>query len=225
MMTKISPSAISNPASRTAMTAPAAASKAAALDVRALYEAHAPFVGRVLQRLTGPGPHVDELLQEVFVTAWKRASSFEGRSTERTWLYGIAANIARHHRRGLARFSFFKGKLERETAIAAAPPAPDEELTRSQDFYNVAAIAKTADFYKSVPLPEVSKIADIARSVEVTKFVEISRSAPMAEFSKMAGTQEMSKLAGLTEVARSQDITKFAEYARGQQMEMKAGDQ
>jgi len=128
-----------------AMTAPstAAPAKAAALDVRALYDAHAPFVARVLQRLTGPGPHVDELLQETFVTAWKRASSFEGRSTARTWLYGIAANIARHHRRGLARFSLFRGKLERETAIAAAPPAPDEEIRRSQDAARVhAALAE-----------------------------------------------------------------------------------
>lgn len=129
-----------------AMTAPVAAAKAPALDVRALYDAHAPFVGRVLQRLTGPGPHVDELLQEVFVTAWKRASSFEGRSTERTWLYGIAANIARHHRRGLARFSFFRGKLERETAIAAPPPAPDEELTRSQDAAAVHAVLAELPF-------------------------------------------------------------------------------
>lgn len=126
------------------MTAPpVAASKAPALDVRALYDAHAPFVARVLQRLTGPGPHVDELLQETFVTAWKRAASFEGRSTERTWLYGIAANVARHHRRGFARFSLFRGKLERETAIAAPPPAPDDEINRAQDAAAVhAALAE-----------------------------------------------------------------------------------
>lgn len=112
-------------------TAPAEA-KAKGLDLRLLYDAHAPFVARVLTRLTGPGPHVDELLQDTFVTAWKRASTFEGRSTERTWLYGIAANVARHHRRGAGRFSLFRGKLERETAIAAGPAAPDAQLEQAQ---------------------------------------------------------------------------------------------
>ena len=120
--------------------------KPAAIDIRALYDAHAPFVGRVLQRLTGPGPHVDELLQETFVIAWKRASAYEGRSTERTWLYGIAANLARHHRRGFLRFSLFKGRYEKETANAAPPPAPDEALSQSQDAALVHKALETLSF-------------------------------------------------------------------------------
>lgn len=126
------------------MTAPAAAAPPReGLDVRALYDEHAPFVGRVLQRLTGEGPHVDELLQETFVIAWKRASSFEGRSSERTWLYGIAANVARHHRRGLARFLSFRGLLQREEAVAPETPAtPQDELARAQD---VAAVRSAID--------------------------------------------------------------------------------
>ena len=65
----------------------------------ALYAAHFKAVWRTLQRLGVHPGSVDDATQEVFVTAWRRWDDFEGRSTERTWLLGIAIKVASDTRR------------------------------------------------------------------------------------------------------------------------------
>jgi RNA polymerase sigma-70 factor (ECF subfamily) len=46
-------------------------------------------------------PHADaeDLTQEIFIEAYRALPSFERRSSFRTWLYAIARNVTRHHRR------------------------------------------------------------------------------------------------------------------------------
>ncbi len=62
-----------------------------------VYADHVDFVWRVLRRL---GVHdVEDAVQDVFVVAHRRLRDFEGRSTLRTWLYGVALRVAREHRR------------------------------------------------------------------------------------------------------------------------------
>jgi RNA polymerase sigma-70 factor, ECF subfamily len=62
-------------------------------SLKALYDEHASFVRRVIIRLGAPPSDVDDLLQEVFLVAMKKMGSFEGRSTHRTWLYGVAVRV------------------------------------------------------------------------------------------------------------------------------------
>ena len=62
-------------------------------SLKALYDEHASFVRRGIIRLGAPSADVDDLLQEVFLVAMKKMDSFEGRSTHRTWLYGIAVRV------------------------------------------------------------------------------------------------------------------------------------
>lgn len=65
----------------------------------ALHASHADGVRRFLLHL-GVRPHdLDDAEQEVFLVALSGLSSFAARSTFRTWLYGIAVNVAR----GMAR--------------------------------------------------------------------------------------------------------------------------
>jgi len=40
-----------------------------------------------------------DVVHDVFVAAWEALDSFEGRSSDRTWLFGISANIARNRRK------------------------------------------------------------------------------------------------------------------------------
>ena len=68
-------------------------------DFGALYAGHFRAVWRTLQRLGVHPGSVDDAAQEVFVTAWRKWSEFEGRSTERTWLLGIAIRVASDTRR------------------------------------------------------------------------------------------------------------------------------
>jgi RNA polymerase sigma-70 factor (ECF subfamily) len=64
------------------------------------YEEHFDFVWRSLRRLGVPASGLDDAAQEVFLVAFRRASEFEGRSTLKTWLFGIAWNMARRAQRG-----------------------------------------------------------------------------------------------------------------------------
>ena len=103
----------------------------AALDIDALYGEHAAFLSRVLIRLVGDGAHVDDLVQETFLVAHKKRAMFDGRSAPRTWLYGIAANLAMRHRRSRGRFARALGLFADEPVAYAASPDRDLERARA----------------------------------------------------------------------------------------------
>lgn len=44
-------------------------------------------------RMLGAGTEAEDAVQETLLRAWRNSSSFEGRSSVRTWLYRIAANV------------------------------------------------------------------------------------------------------------------------------------
>ena len=54
---------------------------------------------RNIKRLGVPEALVDDAVQEVFLAVYRGLDAFEGRSSVRTWLFGIVANVASHHRR------------------------------------------------------------------------------------------------------------------------------
>jgi RNA polymerase sigma-70 factor, ECF subfamily len=64
-----------------------------------LYETHFDFVWRSLRRLGVPVAHVDDAAQEVFVVAFRRFETFQGRSSAKTWLFGIAVHTMQHFQR------------------------------------------------------------------------------------------------------------------------------
>ncbi len=100
------------------------------LDIDALYTEHAQFLTRVLIRLIGDSPAVDDLLQETFLVAHRRRTSYDGRAAPRTWLYAIAARLAMRHRRGAGRWFRALGLYADEPAPVAAHP--DSELERQR---------------------------------------------------------------------------------------------
>lgn len=102
-----------------------------ALDIDALYADHATFLTRVLIRLVGDGAHVDDLLQETFLVAYRKRDRFDGRAAPRTWLYGIAANLAMRHRRGKGRFLRALGLYAEEPAPSSMSPDRDLERARA----------------------------------------------------------------------------------------------
>ena len=68
-----------------------------------LYETTFTFVWRSARRLGTPEPNLDDVVQEIFLVAFRRQDEFEGRSSLKTWLYGIVFNVVRAHRRELAK--------------------------------------------------------------------------------------------------------------------------
>ena len=73
------------------------------LAVREIYESHFEFVWRTARRLGIRDPHLDDVVQEVFMVVQRRLADFEGRSQLRTWLFGITRHIVRAHFRQNAR--------------------------------------------------------------------------------------------------------------------------
>jgi RNA polymerase sigma-70 factor (ECF subfamily) len=67
-----------------------------------LYETYFTFVWRSARRLGTPDANLDDVVQEIFMVAFRRQNEFEGRSSVKTWLYGIVFNVVRAHRRELS---------------------------------------------------------------------------------------------------------------------------
>ena len=72
-------------------------------EFEALYRDHYDFVWRNAQRLGVPAASLDDVLQEVFIVAYRRLPDYDGRAAPSTWLYGILHNVWRNQRRGSAR--------------------------------------------------------------------------------------------------------------------------
>jgi RNA polymerase sigma-70 factor (ECF subfamily) len=85
-------------------------------DFDALYREHFRFVWRTVRRLGLQGSAVDDVVQEIFLVVHRRLGDFEGRSSPKTWLYGIVRRVVSDHRRTLRR------------KPALAPEAPAAEL-------------------------------------------------------------------------------------------------
>lgn len=85
----------SGPASHT----PVASSGAGVTTFDELYEAHFSFVWRSARRLGAPEASLDDVVQEVFMVVHRRFATFEGRSSLKTWLFGITLRVVRDHRR------------------------------------------------------------------------------------------------------------------------------
>jgi RNA polymerase sigma-70 factor (ECF subfamily) len=85
----------------------------------ALVREHQSMVFRTLTRMTGPGPHVEDLAQEVFLRLYRALPEFRGHSALTTYLFRIVINIAQDE---------WKRRRRDREFVATAPPActPDE---------------------------------------------------------------------------------------------------
>jgi RNA polymerase sigma-70 factor, ECF subfamily len=63
-------------------------------SLRGLYEEHAPFVCRILRRLSVPEAELDDGLQEVFLVVSQRLADYRERGKARAWLYSICRRVA-----------------------------------------------------------------------------------------------------------------------------------
>ncbi|MEO7113773.1 MAG: sigma-70 family RNA polymerase sigma factor [Polyangiaceae bacterium] len=77
---------------------PELAQLSAKTSVAELFKELAPFVWRALKRLGVADRDVDDQVQEVFVVIHRKLAEFEGRSSIRTWVYGICVRTASDYR-------------------------------------------------------------------------------------------------------------------------------
>jgi len=78
----------------------------------------------------------DDLVQATFLEVRRIAKRFRGTSSVKTWILGVAANLARHQLRGeRRRRAHHASYAERLTAV---PPRPDEQAERRELLARVA---------------------------------------------------------------------------------------
>jgi RNA polymerase sigma-70 factor (ECF subfamily) len=118
-----------------------------------LMERHASPVFQFLCRMVGNEDDANDLAQETFVRVFRARTSFRTNEKFSTWLYTIAANLARNHFRWRARHP--NVSLEAETGnseqtlgatLPANGPAPNEQaLAAERDTAVRDAVGKLPD--------------------------------------------------------------------------------
>ncbi|HLV22251.1 MAG TPA: sigma-70 family RNA polymerase sigma factor [Polyangiaceae bacterium] len=98
---------------------------AASLDIQQIFKDYAPFIWRTLRHMGVRDSDVPDVCQEVFLAVHRKLEGFEGRSSLRTWLYGICMRVASDHRR--------RAYMRRELPVSE-PPARREEATQHDDY-------------------------------------------------------------------------------------------
>jgi RNA polymerase sigma-70 factor (ECF subfamily) len=99
------------------------------LAFREIYDAYFGFVWRYAANHRVPPMALDDVVQEVFVVVYSRLPSFEGRSSLRTWLAGIAHNVVRGYLRKPGNRAAGE-RIENEEQIRAEASGPAEALER-----------------------------------------------------------------------------------------------
>lgn len=91
-----------------------------------LYDAHSDHIYRYLYMQTGDPQQAEDLTQETFIKAYRKSSSFEGRSSAYTWLYSIARNVSYDHYRKKRPLPFLPDFFQRQPEPERMPV---EDLT------------------------------------------------------------------------------------------------
>jgi RNA polymerase sigma-70 factor (ECF subfamily) len=85
-----------------------------------VFREHAAYVWRALRRLGVEERDVEDVCQEVFMVVHRRRGDFEGRSSVRTWVYGVCVRTASDYR---------KRARHKHEVVTDAPPeqvSPDD---------------------------------------------------------------------------------------------------
>jgi RNA polymerase sigma-70 factor (ECF subfamily) len=98
------------------------------------YREHFAFVWRMLRRFGVGDAALEDVAQEVFLVAFRRAGAWREWSSPRAWLFGVARRVAADHRRSRDRHA---RKLAALPELAAPQPVED----RVDDHDRLRAVA------------------------------------------------------------------------------------
>ncbi len=95
--------AVQGPGAAQAAGAPSGPEARSLPSFAEVYELHFDFVWRSARRLGVPEHNLDDVVQDVFVTVYRRLGEFEGRSQLKTWIFGVLRHTVRDLRRSARR--------------------------------------------------------------------------------------------------------------------------
>jgi len=136
---------------------------------------------RTALRMTGERGHAEDVLQEVFLQAWRSFERFEEGTNCRAWLYKILFHCVSHHRRKWYRFPLLKENEEFLEANLAQPAPVAHQIT---DGEILAALDRLpSDFRSVVLLVDVEEFA----YKEVAEILAIPIGTVMSRLSRGRG--------------------------------------
>lgn len=140
-----------------------------------LVRRHKDRVYNVLFRFLGNREDALDVCQEVFVRAYRGIHAFEGKAQVFTWLYSIAANMARNRLRDLGRKGRDQGR-SLEAMREAAPGATDEATATRRTPRSEAVGHEMEEVLQRCldELPENCRMAFVLRTFEDLSYTEIA---------------------------------------------------
>jgi RNA polymerase sigma-70 factor (ECF subfamily) len=114
----------------------------------------------------------DDLVQATFLAVQRTAGKFRGGSSVRTWILGVAANVARHQLRSERRRRAHQAAFV-ERAGEPAPTRPDAEAERRELWARIARALET--------MPHDQQVAFILCDLEQVPGVEAARALGVPE--------------------------------------------
>jgi len=127
-----------------------------------VYLDHFTMVWRGLRRLGVPEASIDDAVQDVFLVVHRRLADFEGRSSLKTWLYGIVLRVAKDYRRArirqAQRIERLAQLLSVEPASARTPVEDAERREASQALHAILAQLRE-DFREVLVLTEMEGLS------------------------------------------------------------------
>lgn len=132
--------------------------------VEEVYRRHVGSVSRVVARMGGgSSEEVEDLVQATFLEALRGAPRYQGSTSVRGWLVGIALNLTRMHRRSMGR------ERRRHALLDPSPePAPSSETVFCGE-------ETRAELAKAIAeLPELQREALVLCELEELSAKEVS---------------------------------------------------
>ena len=164
----------------------------APLTFESVYDRWFDFVWRTVRRLGVADASVDDAVQDVFVVVHRRLGDFEGRSSVKTWLFGISMRVAKDYRRSASR----RRPTEplRESLVDAPCGCPMENAAQNEAVQLLHELLDTLDDDKRAVFVmaelEQMSVPEIADALEVNLNTVYSRlRAARAAFEKAVSRQ------------------------------------
>jgi RNA polymerase sigma-70 factor (ECF subfamily) len=99
---------------------------------REIFVQHRGDVARLVYRMLGPSPDVDDVVQDVFLHVYRSLGSFRGDARFSTWLYRLTVNVTRMHlRRARSRPRFSDVEVPEAPGEDARDEGPDAHVERA----------------------------------------------------------------------------------------------
>ncbi len=125
-----------------------------------------------VSRFVGPGPHVQDILQDTFIRVWRHRRRYKTVAKFSTWVYTIAGNLAktelrrRKIRRSVPIRTGGESPEDESVDVIDDGPAPDESTRLREIRERVKA--------EMGRLPEVYRAAVVLRDLQDKSYEEIS---------------------------------------------------